>query len=196
METRREMSNHLDHDFEDEEPPTLQEITDEAKVKAREAATTASDFVKRHPLPIAIAVGIAVGGISGRFGAFGRRRLSRTEALHDLLDVDSLRDLVDQAIARGSASSRQAQRYARRTVRGIATSRPLRSLPTREIARSLEGFTDAALQAGRRARDGGYAVEQRLVDMAHDQPMTVGLGTLALAVGAGLLLALGRRSSS
>jgi len=207
LETKRTEIDDTLHALEDK--LTIQHFTDEAKHKAGEAVGAAGDFVRRHPIPIAVALGLAVGGVSARYG-FRTRRRSRTELLHDLIDrqalrelvdYDSLREMMDAAVARGTAGSQAAQRFARRTVRGIATSRPVRSLPSRsEVTRSIEGltegFADAAVRAGRRAANGGLAAERRVVALAQEQPMAVGLGTLALAIGAGVALALTRRSTS
>jgi hypothetical protein len=187
LEIKRTEIDDTLHALEDK--LTLRHFTDEAKAKANEAVGAAGAFVRRHPLPIGVMLGIAVGGATARF----RRRRAVADGLRDFLDYDTIRALVDHAVAQRGTYSGAARQLVRRT-RGLADARPWRSATSRSFNRSLEGFTDAAVRAGRRVRDGGLAAEHRVIEMAHEQPALVGLGTLALAVGAGVALAFSRRS--
>jgi ElaB/YqjD/DUF883 family membrane-anchored ribosome-binding protein len=192
LETKRTEIDDTLHALEDK--LTLRHFTDEARAKATEAVGAAGDFVRRHPLPIGVMLGIAVGGATARLS----RRRAFADGLRDFLDYDTIRELVDHAVARSQSRSGGARRFARRTIRGIergfADTPPWVSATSRSITHSLGGLTGAAVRAGRRARDGGRAAEHRVIEMAHEQPALVGLGTLALAIGAGVALALSRRS--
>jgi len=165
LESKRTRIDDTLHDPEDE--LTLQDGTGEVTHQAAAAAGAAGDFVRRHPVATSLALGLAAGAVSARYGFRGRRRARAVidrRALRELIDYGALRDAVVEG---GTAGSQAAQRFARRTVRGIATSRPLRALPTRSaLAHSIEGLSGS------------------------------GLGTLALAIGAGVALALSRRSAS